>query len=135
MSDANDSPVGMEATTGHTEADGQMTVAQHGEAPTSLFEQAEARQGADRDKPLSTSLYCDRMDDKKSCCMCGRGTHLRFQRPGYPDVIAYFWKCRRCIRKGTSSEKDALERMIFRDKQRLHRYLTNSAVEVGELTD
>lgn len=92
----------------------EMTVAQHGEAP---------------------NLYCDRMDEKKKCANCGRGTHLRFQRPGYPDVIAYFWKCRRCIRKGTSSEREALARMLFRDKRRLFEYLSKSRVEVGGLTD
>lgn len=125
MTDAYESPVGLTS---------QMPDAQHREAPLS-FEQAEARQGAEGQKPLSTSLYCDRMDDKKKCTNCGRGTHLRFTRPGYPDVIAGYWKCRRCIRKGTSSEKEALQRMLFNDRLRLRNYLNSNRVEVGGLVD
>ena len=93
----------------------QMPDAQHGEAP---------------------SLYCDRMDDKKKCCRCGRGTHLRFTRPGYPDVIAGYWKCRRCL---TKAEKAAKAFMLWRDKkrreERLYRTMLKMKVEAGGLTD
>lgn len=92
--------------------------AQHGEAPT---------------------LYCDRLDETKYCINCGARTHLRFTRPAYPNVIGIYWKCRRCIRKGTSSEKIALEIMLFRN--RIHRYGVEryldkqTRAEAGGLTD
>lgn len=81
------------------------------------------------------SLYCDRMDYVRYCLRCGFRTHIRFSRPGFPDVIGYYWKCRRCIRKGTSAEKEALKRMLFKHRTRLKNLARLPTGEAGGLTD
>lgn len=89
--------------------------------------------GAQHDE--APSLYCDRMDAVRHCTRCGVRTHIRFSRPGFPDVIAYYWKCRRCIRKGTSVEKEAFNRMLFRQRAFLKNPPRLGRVEAGGLTD
>jgi hypothetical protein len=83
-----------------------------------------------------SQLYCDRMDDKKKCQNCNRGTHLRFRLPNYPDPIAYYWKCRRCL---SQEEKHAKDYMIFKDRfhlnERIYRQYLKLRTEAGELTD
>jgi len=76
------------------------------------------------------------MDDKKKCQVCGRGTHLRFSRPGYPDSIAGYWKCRRHL---TPVEKEARNLMLWRDRkrreERAYRLNLTMRAEAGGLTD
>ena len=90
------------------EGEKPMTASQHVEAPS--------------------SLYCDRMDDKRRCATCGRKTHLRFTL----GVLTWF----RCRYDHSDTEKAAFQLMLWKDRKRkeekAYRLQLSTRAEVGQ---